>query len=145
MLIFRNGSTKHLKFNAIGWEFPNAISPDDKSWLIIKIEVDDGVKRWKAIDPCLRIDELDSLLFWLKKIFDKQIFDDVLYFTEDAISFQISKDVLSISLDYGLHYNYDNYTKNDKKYIISFNFNELNYKDLSLGIKKMQNKLRSNI
>jgi hypothetical protein len=50
----------------ISYEFPEANSGWDANWIVVRIAVTDGRRRWSATDPAFLTWELNSLVRWLR-------------------------------------------------------------------------------
>lgn len=74
-----------LSLRVVGYQYPESVwAARGSDWLVIEGTVEDGDDRWEFCDPCLKVEELESLIAWFE---DASTNPASIEFTEPLLSF----------------------------------------------------------
>jgi hypothetical protein len=130
---------KQCKIEIEGQEFEFSDCESDLEWLMISIDVDDGVNKWKCKGPFLRKKEIQELADWFHQVKLKSLsIPKRISFTEHELSFEFDDKDLFIYFDFDAHpkgksYNYSN----DREYKVVFPLNGDELMTASKYLEKM--------
>lgn len=140
-----NGKNRFIKLDIKGYEFADPTYEENSKWLNVELIAYDGIRKWKATDAILTIDELSKLKKWFEELSSSSSYGDAqLAFWEHEIAFDVKNGDLLIKLDFNFHPKANDYEFGvDEEYIVHFSKDELNLKEIIESIRRDLMKLNN--